>query len=640
MCDMDELNFKETLPIKQEPIVIGDDNWLRTRDGYEYVLHLLNEQDHSIDFTYDWWIDQMNYPDTSSVLQTLFLAKGKPDDSGLKFNPIVNPVGPGLVIAASKIGQSLVTDVINDASTSAEEVIKAGADALRNQFKTRMGNMGRKSSSSFGGGDDGGTTTQGYSGGSPFNPTGLSLNLRPINSDFRTGVRPVFEPKYYLDGEDSNSPLILKYLQVSPELTGPLGPTANDFNRQNRLTDYFTTKITTDWRTKVIQTQSANTFISKNLNYQQLTTWYKAMSNALAIYYSYASIIAHVYLQRNRNRAMIELYGELNPQDLLNLYELRMWLNSQPIPPDLNDFMFHLYNNYKQSHAPGSPLVKFTALRFEDNSTSNIGKNMSADVRGLLNGMAQNEFVLNITTIIARAFPNWIDNDVHSYTGEPNFDAGWLTCWVNAPYIGSTNQTTDGINVPTVPADTSLVVYNSHTDAPDGWQVFASSVYYTLPNQNGWYGGVGAPKRVKPGTYNQLLDSVESATTFTSQAGQMKATCWIYAQDIPMGTQVVTNAFYPVQSIDKYQTLSGNTYVCNINNSGVTSYQRFGCELMTPHTIIDMYPTSQQVMDVLYSPTTNTKQSGTWSATGNNGKGKSSRWKSKKGAKPSTGDGD
>ena len=108
------------------------------------------------------------------------------------------------------------------------------------------------------------------------------------------------------------------------------------------------------------------------------------------------------------------------------------------------------------------------------------------------------------------------------------------------------NNTGD-INLPRIASDAIELVYNIHTDAPDGW---VSAHVSPFVESDASYGvGLWHPWR--------LTEAGTGVTAIQSQYGSVdarhKTTCYMYNAETTAG-------FYPVEASQTYQALSGNTY--------------------------------------------------------------------------------
>lgn len=507
-------------------------------------------------------------------------------------------VPPGMANVSPVMGK-LAYDFISAGTVpTIDEMFTAGAERLRQEIKSKidqsMRGMGKgQGISGIGKGGDGGTSQEGYSGGTKFNPNGLSLNPKPISSSFRTDIVPYYRPKYYLDGSDDTAPLIIKVLNVFPEYASGI------FNGDGTLSEYFNTKAMSDWVASFNTRVRLNSFTGPLVDRKYVINYLTTISYCLAVYYSYASIVSHFLLVRNRNEAMIKLYESLSAEDLNKISILRQVLNNLPLDPRISEFMFHLYGNYKQSFLPGSPLIKFLPFEFQSSTSDSFGDISVGNIERCLALLEAKPF-RDFNQLYVQAYPELVGNEVLSYDGKPEEDPNWMSLWVNAPYIGNT-QSGGNVRTPTASTSTQSIKLNLLTDAPDGWIDAAGGIYDTS-GTGAWRSGFGANKRPYVNTDPDgffLTSDIESSWVSSSQTYQ--TTCYIYREDT-LSTGGTGKRFFPISRRETSQIASGNTFNVHITAPNVTTFQRFSTENAEPRTMRDSTILCQQFIDFMYTP--------------------------------------
>lgn len=504
-------------------------------------------------------------------------------------------IGSVLPFLTAAAGMTL-DQTIDAILRSGEESIRSQVNAKRVKFDSRVNDQ--VGITDIGDGGDGGTSNADYAGGSIYNPTGLSFGIKPVSSNFQTNIVPLYRPKFFGDGASQTAPLILKCLNVwAEEATGRfMGQEVINNYIDNAMISAYVNSISTRLRPN-----SFNSGIAGNRSL--ITNYFKILSYALAIYYSLASIVTHFRMEENRNEGMIALYSQLTPTDIQQLGILHQTLEGLPIDPRLNEYMFHLYGNYKQDFLPGSPLVKFIPFTFQ-NASNNLSMSNIIDVVPNALAMLKTQNFRNVQQVFASAYPELVNSKLMGYSGVPGVDKNWNSCWVNAPYYSVSS--TGSMILPAITSNDQVVDFNLHTDAPDGWIEGSSGMFN--PNEDHFVGGLGAPKTLV--LAGDLATSVDMVTYFgrTNQGNTGSTSAFIYTTDVEWNGTVKTT-FWPLSAREENQILSGNTYKSHIFSNSINSFQRYGTERAEPRTARDSSVTTMQFIEFMYFPPSMTPSS-------------------------------
>jgi len=482
----------------------------------------------------------------------------------------------------SDLREATADKLVDAAST----VVQTGLERAGQALKTYMGT---KAGISVGGGDDGGTTKDDYSGGSNYNKHGLSLNAKPINSTFSTGIVPDYKPLFFNDGDDNDAPLILVYGNVFPELDSD---GTGDFSANPSIQRFLNIDIVSEWAYEMFARMRLNSYTESLPTKEFIFNNLRVQMYGLSVYYFYTYVIAHINVKENRNSGMINLFEALSAEDLQELARLELLLNKTKIDPRINQFVFHLFNSYKQSHLPGSPLYKLIPVEFEDSTNKQLVKLKSGAVAHAIDALGSAKYKKFITGYV-QAYPD-VDSPLLMYTGMPNFDADHLTFIRNFPTIGySSSVTSVSTHVPHVDGARDLLVYNCDTDAPDAWTQSSSGVWIGGTDQIGCKisGGFGAPKKLG----SQNSDGFYETDLMVTNVVDVNAS---------QTTVVVWNdeVFRPASSGRNLADVYSPSYMIYKGQSYVTAFQRSGCQVVTPVSIYDMQRSSEKFASFLFSP--------------------------------------
>jgi len=516
-------------------------------------------------------------------------------------------VKPGGSMAAAAIGATkLGADILKDMGSninaesflgSAQKIARARAERFARQTANAASGSARRYFSNEDEGD-GGTSKANYSGGSKWNPTGLSTNLKPMDTSFDTDIAFTGISKYQLDGRDENAPLIIKY-----GCPGLMDPKSGD-NQDERLYELFKEAICAEWRREISKRVVVNSKVEEAFTEEQINNMFNSYLQALAIYYFWQSVIAYTDETRNRNGGMLYLRGTLTAEEYNDLYTLRRLIDSSVIPPFAHKFMHYMMGNYKQSHVPGSPLIKIMPFVFKDatQAFTEVGLITLPDgttvrpVRFAIN-LLSDDSMRRMQDIMARAFSDWCYGDVMDYTSEPRVDPDYNTFWVNGQYT-ATHEVGGAPVVTTVPQTSDfgdVFTYNLHTDAPDGWVQAMQAVFDVGSGANGigffknqgWF-NTGVP--ASPGIMGR------STTKYSTMIGSAQTSCVIYCR-----TGAILEGFHPIEVAQYYQHLSGNTFNVFSSSSAVKSFQRYGTERIINMDVLNIRQSCYEFANLLYT---------------------------------------
>lgn len=572
------------------PIPSSAWEYLKSHDFYTNVQHLLPPGSKCI--TYPEWvklIEEDEKLDGSTPVQFV-PAFGPIPGTHVKtpgmFVPRFDGFNSPLGAVAAALGDS-ASATVDDVVDKATKAVQAQISRAGQEFSDFISGQAR--GLNVGGGGDGATTKDGYSGGSNFNPEGLSLGIKPINSSFRTDIVPLGRPKYYNDGADGDIPLILVLANAFPELTGETFDSSNlpEFGDSQYIQRYLYYEVFNDWNVDISRLVKLNSFTKTLLKRDYVFNFQRIIAYSLSVYYFYMSVIAHVNLPENRNEGMVKLYEALSAQDLRDLTTLKRLLTKAPIDKRVNEFIFHLFNNYKQSHLPGSPLYKLTPIPFTDSTGETLSVLEGGAVATCIDLLGSAKFK-DFVQLFVQAYPD-CDSELFSYTGVHNFDADHLTMVVNCPKIlhGAVSGNSEA-KVPSVNADDERITYNCHTDAPDGWSQASSGIY----NAGKIRGGFGGPKGLVH-VSNDFASTTPLVTQTTIPGGIVaKTTAYVYW----------SGNFYPSSYWTDTSDVCGFSYDINRHTNALTNVQHFGAQLLLPVTVFDTVPVAQQFADLMYSP--------------------------------------
>lgn len=459
--------------------------------------------------------------------------------------------------------------------------------AFRNRFPTR-------GSETFSGrqGDDDGNSKLNYSGGTVVNPTGLSLNNKPIRVSFNTGIEIGGEPKFYLDGKEETSPLIMK-----TGLPGIVSGTADDTNlfHDPQVYAWLSGPITNTWITKLQSKLVWTNQIRDIITNANIVKYYNYLITALYIYYFYTSVIAYTSDSRNRNAGLYQIRQAMTASDLVELSLLKLNIEQSLIPPFLLKMCHYFSGNFKQSMDPGSPLIKLlpwamvkrsTGVGFEGVAPSvTFPDSNTYSMLEYANRLMRDSTVRDITAVLARSYPTWMGQEPLGFETSPEYDPDFITMFNNMQYTSMSSGHARE-DLPEVSSADDVICFNVYSDAPDGWITSMLSIKDTSTDGKQ---GPGLLNPVLPRTDSNDLVSIVS--TFATDG---KSSEFIYA------THNGDTGWWPTSIERNFASLVANTYETGYTGLGYVKFQRFGTGRLNFVNRQIIIPRVLQMLELIY----------------------------------------
>lgn len=499
---------------------------------------------------------------------------------------------------ATRIGKS-VRDGF-DSARKAGKVMKDAGEDMRDIYNSMTGGGARKGGGRkpFRTGDinfDIGKSvpTSGLPGDSGGNtPIVRFFQVPPVESRMSTGVSYPGFPKFYQNGLDETAPLAIKYgvpylisdqkLQMDPVL----------FN-------YFDSVIRSQWYThiadpeyKVRYSQYYNDLLKDKT---KMINWFNIITYSLSVFYFYVAVRAHAELPTTKSDAITMLYKQMDPNDLLQLGDLKLALESIVIPPNLNASVHYLYDNFKQVDLGGSPTIRFSPIKFADNSSDNYVTQLENNVVTVcLNLLRENDF-REVTALMARVCPAWRLPQIRGYSGMTKHDPSFSTIFQQASFV-SFNKSHVAKALPRVTSKDDPISINVYTEDPDQIIAAHQQVYDETAQER--FGGLL--------TYSTLTGTagVTYNTTFTAQGvNQDECPCteFIYTTHNDLSGNPVT-AFFPSPVSGEFGEIIGNATYYSTEYDHENRFQRYGSTRIVNTTGKDMRTPSMMLMDDLFMP--------------------------------------
>jgi len=472
-----------------------------------------------------------------------------------------------------------------------------------------------------GGIPDGGNSKQGYSGGSTINPTGMSLNNKPVPTSFTTPIAMAGEAKFYLNGSEESSPLLMK-IGIPGLVDGSGNGSSIFYNKQ--INEWLNGPITGTWiaqiQSQIVWTNQIRDIITKN----KIVKYVNSLIFALSVYYFYQSVLAYTSDNDNRNAGMYALRDQITAADYIELSLLKVNIEQSLIPPYLHKMCHKFMGNYKQSMDPGSPLIKLCPWMMTTSTTMmysglSQASSISGDTYSALtyaNKLIRSNTVRDITAVLARSASSWLGQEPLGYITEPMYDVDFCTLWTNAVYkTTSTGHITE--QLPEISTTNDVITVNLRGDAPDGY----ISAFLSINDTDSQKLGPGLCNACIPiSDSDNLLEIVNLSSTVRS------STETIYV-DGPTGP-----GFYATMYNSDWSNLASNTYTANYGTTGHTKYQQFGTGRLNFVNQQNLTPTVMQMLELIYTSDLQSIRDPRSSSSGGRGYSKSStRGKSRRG---------
>lgn len=262
-----------------------------------------------------------------------------------------------------------------------------------------------------------GTPTSGKTNGNNNNINGNGKNnnsgYRPSRGGGKTGVggSPNVPgiPQTTLDsGIDSGT--INNPLQKTTEYFTPLfiqcGQLFPDIKEQSDSTYAALASRDLFYKYLILVQSEVNFSMARNFTQDSFYLYITKISKALQLYYMIDSILAYTTYSPNNNLGMTRLRMAITPDVANSHIKLREFLQTTPIPPNLLNFVRHMYQNYSFSDVIGSPVIR---LSYQDAlCTSEYKESLgitSIDYRKVLDELID---CATTSSILKKIRPNWV----------------------------------------------------------------------------------------------------------------------------------------------------------------------------------------------------------------------------------------
>jgi hypothetical protein len=540
---------------------------LASPEGYAAFCQLCSDN-NKVPMSYESWVDVLEVEDKSD----------------LKFyNPGVS-VGSGLAAAQGFLNSVGIT------TGTQEQILRSAGQRLKTEFNRRASATASKIYQKVDtSGDDGGTSEANYVGGTPFNPSGLSLKNKPIDTNFDTDIRFIGADRYFLDGYDKNTPLLIKC-----GTPGIIDKVAGDI----QVLAYFNDVICNRFRREIAQKVTYNTKVTELFSNDNITVYINNTIQALCMYYFVMSIVAYTDDPRNKNQAMDNLANGFSPTDTQNIRILERMVRQSVLPPFLHKFCFHMMGNYKQSHMPGSPLLKVMPWVFGTSTTESFTTfGVKQGLGPIISAIDGLKMISYTADVLGKACPHWVDFEPYQYTSNPRFDANYNTFWTNGAYITTQGSSTvddyNSIRFPYSADSAGGITWNSDTDAPDGWVQAMQEVTYVNSEEETVNGpGLFGPNVVQ---IDGSLSSAAGKYMISGDVDQQQTTCVVF------DNSSTDRGYLDVSKHQRYQSLAKNTYSTSWLSSTYHSHQKFGSSLIELQDVETIKPSVFAWLDLYVS---------------------------------------
>lgn len=547
---------------------VDNKNFVKSKECYYHIKQLFLDYIPESQFpTYDEWTEMVDKDQIHDPTLVGFVP-GMP--------------GPAAAASAAAFAKRVGADAFRASGFNlgtADEALNKMKDFAEKQTRQRVSETVSKMFQTFTDTGDGGTSQMDYLGGSRFNPTGLSQTLKPIDTSFDTDIRFQGQTRYWQDGKENSGPLFIK------SGTPGLFSTADSTLRDQQLWDFIQGPMVMEWNTTIANKVTWTGRVRDVLTEQKITDYMNRCLYVCCVYYFWRSVIQFTDDPRNKNAGMDALRDQLTPTDYNNLFNLRREMMQSAIPPFVHEFCFYMMGTYRQNHLPNSPIMKIMPFSFARTSNPYFNGSVAltaglspVDIaRGHLSQLKE------FNNVLSRAIGDWGGIEPFEYTSSPRVDFNYTTFWTNANYV-STNTGGEIIFPRIADAETELV-YNIHTDAPDGWTSAMVSPFNLSDNTY----GVGLFHN-----WSLSTDGTTVENTISIYNNADKTACVMYNAESTAG-------FYPVESANTYQTLSGNTFTTIYSGGTWHKFQKFGTERVILTSVNALRQANFQFLELLYT---------------------------------------
>lgn len=228
-----------------------------------------------------------------------------------------------------------------------------------------------------------------------------------------------------------------------------------------------------------------NNYLQANINFnyqipkEVLAKTFELYSKALSLYFTIDSILEVHDNPNVQNKGNTTLRLTISA-DILNLQsELKQRLEFMSIPPNLVKQIHWLYQAYKFSALPGSPIYRFTfgGLFVNFNPDTGLDGVISVDV--YRDCFEQLDTISSTLSMLSRMKPEWQIKSLPKSNGTPVEDKQWQTLWVNQGVSGSevADNTDQRIVLPSVDNEDINIPYLLLTNDLDGGIYALSSIH-------------------------------------------------------------------------------------------------------------------------------------------------------------------
>lgn len=309
----------------------------------------------------------------------------------------------------------------------------------------------------------------------------LSADFAPTEIRLATGIDPnLYSPDFHTAEESYASPLHMSCVNFRIPTVVANNPTAS----------YYTTAIVQDIFNRV---QSNIGFtLPAVFTAANFTATMNVLCEALELYYSISRLIVYGNDPRNKNEALLYLRGQLDQSTIDQFFMLKRLLEGEPIPPNLNAFIYYLSQIYCSSENPGAPVIMTCPHDFTTAGVPSIATQISTARTNLVSPTT-----ITILSVVGKAFKKWRATKLFAGVSNPKHDPNFNTIWINLPFdvakIAGANPYT--VKGPSISSVTAEIKYNSWENNLDGGAYGVMSIWKDTPT-TGWIPGFLLPRPV------------------------------------------------------------------------------------------------------------------------------------------------